>query len=356
MANSKISALTSATTPLAGTETLPIVQSSATKQVSVANLTVGRAINALSLTTTNGSSIQGLTVGRGAGAVSSNAAFGDGALPLNTTGADNVSIGVATLATNTTGSRNTAVGSTSLLLNSTGSDNSAFGYYALFSATGDQNTGAGRQALFSTTGSNNTAVGYQAGSSLTSGSNCAFFGNAAQPSSVTVSNEYSYGNSSVTSHRFYGNLTPLAAAKGINFTANTPAAGMTSQLLNWYEEGSFTATAVPDTGTITLSTNTLRYTRTGRTVHISGTLVVGSVSSPTNNVYVATLPFSAGLACGGGIAVDGTNAFAGQVGWFINAGQQSLYIYYRDATGAYVASAPIFKAGTVIRIDATYTV
>ena len=40
MANSKISALTSATTPLAGTETLPIVQSSATKQVSVNDLTV----------------------------------------------------------------------------------------------------------------------------------------------------------------------------------------------------------------------------------------------------------------------------------------------------------------------------
>ena len=44
MANSKISALTSATTPLAGTETLPIVQSGATKQVSVANLTVGRSV------------------------------------------------------------------------------------------------------------------------------------------------------------------------------------------------------------------------------------------------------------------------------------------------------------------------
>jgi len=41
MANSKISALTSATTPLAGTEVLPIVQSSATVKVSVANLTPG---------------------------------------------------------------------------------------------------------------------------------------------------------------------------------------------------------------------------------------------------------------------------------------------------------------------------
>lgn len=47
MSNSKISALTSASTPLAGTEVLPIVQSSTTKQVSVANLTAGRAITAL---------------------------------------------------------------------------------------------------------------------------------------------------------------------------------------------------------------------------------------------------------------------------------------------------------------------
>lgn len=48
MANTKISALTSATTPLAGTEVLPIVQSGATKQLSIANLTAGRAVAALS--------------------------------------------------------------------------------------------------------------------------------------------------------------------------------------------------------------------------------------------------------------------------------------------------------------------
>ena len=52
MANTKISALPASTTPLAGTEVLPIVQSSTTKQVSVANLTAGRAVatGALSVT------------------------------------------------------------------------------------------------------------------------------------------------------------------------------------------------------------------------------------------------------------------------------------------------------------------
>ena len=63
MANSKISALTSATTPLAGTEVLPIVQSGVTKQVSVANLTAGRAVNSAGGTFTD-NFVQG-TAGKG---------------------------------------------------------------------------------------------------------------------------------------------------------------------------------------------------------------------------------------------------------------------------------------------------
>jgi len=54
MADKKISALGASTTPLAGTEVLPIVQSSTTVNVSVSNLTAGRSVSAasLSLTTT----------------------------------------------------------------------------------------------------------------------------------------------------------------------------------------------------------------------------------------------------------------------------------------------------------------
>jgi len=54
MADKKISALTGASTPLAGTEVLPIVQGGATVKVAVSDLTAGRAVSAasLSLTTT----------------------------------------------------------------------------------------------------------------------------------------------------------------------------------------------------------------------------------------------------------------------------------------------------------------
>lgn len=44
MADVKISALPASTTPLAGTEVLPIVQSGVTKQVSVTNLTSGKTV------------------------------------------------------------------------------------------------------------------------------------------------------------------------------------------------------------------------------------------------------------------------------------------------------------------------
>ncbi len=52
MADLKISQLPAATTPLAGTEVLPIVQSGSTVQVSVDNLTAGKAISATTVTAT----------------------------------------------------------------------------------------------------------------------------------------------------------------------------------------------------------------------------------------------------------------------------------------------------------------
>jgi hypothetical protein len=49
MADKKISELTAATTPLAGTEVLPIVQSGSTVKVSIADVTAGRAVSATSI-------------------------------------------------------------------------------------------------------------------------------------------------------------------------------------------------------------------------------------------------------------------------------------------------------------------
>jgi hypothetical protein len=63
MADLKISQLPAATVPLAGSEVLPIVQSGTTVQVSVNNLTAGKAVSAstVTATTVTGTTVNGTT-------------------------------------------------------------------------------------------------------------------------------------------------------------------------------------------------------------------------------------------------------------------------------------------------------
>jgi hypothetical protein len=93
------------------------------------------------------------------------------------------------------------------------------------------------------------------------------------------------------------NLIQGTAAKGFNFTANTPAAGMTSQLFNWYEEGSYTPTAggfteVPGAGTITYSGS---YTRVGRLVKVTCLITCtggATVAAPGSATAYLTMPIT----------------------------------------------------------------
>jgi hypothetical protein len=64
MADKKISALDAASTPLAGTEVVALVQSGTTKKVPVSDLTAGRALSATQLTLSTGNLIIG-TSGQG---------------------------------------------------------------------------------------------------------------------------------------------------------------------------------------------------------------------------------------------------------------------------------------------------
>ena len=171
MADVKISALPVSTTPLAGTEVLPVVQSGATVQVSVANLTAGRAVSASSLnvtgvsTLTGGAVIQGLSAGLGANAVANNTVFGVNALKnAGLTGAGNTAFGTTALFSNASGANNVANGASSLFANSDGNNNTANGALSLFSnVSGNNNLALGYNAGYAITGNNNTIIGSVAG-------------------------------------------------------------------------------------------------------------------------------------------------------------------------------------------------
>ena len=93
-----------------------------------------------------------------------------------------------------------------------------------------------------------------------------------------------------------GNLVQGTAAKGVNFTANTPAAGMTSQLLNWYEEGTFTPTlgaASGDPTGVTYTAQVGSYTRIGRQVTAQCYIGFTTYTGGTGIIQITGLPFTA---------------------------------------------------------------
>ena len=108
------------------------------------------------------------------------------------------------------GSNNTSIGAFALSYPSTNryntyspfNHNTAIGAYTLSGLTFNNDT--------SETSNRNTAIGYKAGSNLRKGSNNIIIGDSAQPSSVTVSNEITLGNTRTSTFRVYGTYTNLS--------------------------------------------------------------------------------------------------------------------------------------------------
>lgn len=201
MADKKISALTGASTPLAGTEVLPIVQSGSTVKVSVDNLTAGRDMSAGNVTTTK------------------NIIFG-------------ASYAGGSFATDYLDGRYL----TSRIFNVPSGSSFVFAY-----AGGDGVT-------FSSAGDITPNI---------------------------------------------GNFKPIAG-KGIDFSANTHAAGMTSELLNDYEEGTWTGGISFGGGStgITYANRVGYYTRIGNIVTVSCYLVLSNKGSSTGTARITGLPFT----------------------------------------------------------------
>ena len=100
-----------------------------------------------------------------------------------------------------------------------------------------------------------------------------------------------------------GNLI-FASGQGIDFSANGNAAGMTSELLDDYEEGTWTPTVFPASGSFTSFSYQVRsgsYTKIGNMVYLRCNFYTNGVTVGTasGNLAISGLPFSAGNVAGG---------------------------------------------------------
>lgn len=243
MADKKISALTAASTPLAGTEVLPIVQSGSTVKVSISDVTAGRAVVASSYQVGTRLKISATHIADAAAPTGNNTglAFSSRIYPCDSAG--------------------------NLTNNTLSLGSSLYQFSSIH--TGD-----------------NVVIG--------------------------------------------------TANKGIDFSANTNLPGMTSELLNAYEEGTWT----PNQGSgLTVGgafSSNGRYTRVGRLVTVSGT-VIGATSIAVSAIgqICDNLPFtkagasvSTGTAFSSSLTTSGVAAAGGAILYSLTAlsgGTQILF-------------------------------
>lgn len=92
-----------------------------------------------------------------------------------------------------------------------------------------------------------------------------------------------------------GNLVIGTAGKGIDFSADPSAAGMTSELLDDYEEGTWTPNQGAGLTVVGAFTSSGTYTKTGRQVTINGRVNgATSIAVALGSVICTNLPFVTG--------------------------------------------------------------
>lgn len=128
-----------------------------------------------------------------------------------------------------------------------------------------------------------------------------------------------------------------------------------NNLLDDYEENTFTATATPGTsGTITLNDATLSYTKIGRLVFVSGNLTITSLSSPVGSINIGGLPFTAAVDAVANVNIQAPSS--GDIsfsGWLLTSHNNILKIY--ENSGVQPAnSANLLQTSSTIYISLTY--
>ena len=145
-------------------------------------------------------------------------------------------------------------------------------------------------------------------------------------------------------------INPLYTLGGVQLGGSGAA-----NLLDDYEEGTFTATATPGTsGTITLNDATLSYTKVGQLVFVSGNLTITSLSSPAGSINIGGLPFTASVDAMANVNISAPSS--GDIsfsGWLLTTHNNILKIY--ENTGVQPAnSANLLQTNSTIYISLTY--
>jgi hypothetical protein len=159
-----------------------------------------------------------------------------------------------------------------------------------------------------------------------------------------------------------GNLTPANTAYGIHLGVTTATA---SNLLDDYEEGTFTAAIQDNSGnSATLSNSTMTYRKVGSLVAVQGYISTTSLGSLSGAIHITGLPFtvpnanaayaSVNIGFGSGLAINANGHISGYfsinntqmilVNWDATTGSTNMSKDELSADGAFILSGHYYVA------------
>jgi hypothetical protein len=343
MADVKISGLPASTTPLAGTEVLPIVQSSTTKKVAVSDLTAGRSVSATSFVP-SGATIP--TIGMYSPVANSVGISTNSINAVYIDSGQNVGINTASrgakLDIKGGAASPPALGSGNGLFSIAPS---GFGMWMGVDGSGNSWWQATRtdSAIAYPILINPNGGGVAIGSSTAPGSN-----------NLTVAGTGKFGTTASV-----GAATPSTSGAGITFPA-TQSASTDVNTLDDYEEGTFTPTVIGTTsaGTATYTSQSGTYTKVGRQVTVN-IYVLYTSGTGTGKLKLAGLPFTSSAtnlaSCSVGVFSNITMTASNFPTPFINVSTTEVTFWSAPVGGGGYVIIDYDAAGEIM-VSATYFV
>ena len=254
-----------------------------------------------------------------------NTAVGYRAGYFTTSGTNNVVMGSGAATNWTSASTSIAIGSAAMASGAaSGNNNIAIGYSAMNSAAGTAsgNVCIGSNSMSVLSGNNNTAIGYNTGYPTgPTGTNNILLGYNAQPSGAAANNENTFGNSSTTSNRFWGDMKMGGSAAGTSGQVLTsagagvaptwsavPAPTFSSQTANTVLAAPNGSAGVPTFRAIVAADiPTLNQNTTGTAANVTGIVALANGGSGQSSAQAAMNAFAGAVTGGSYLRGNGTN-------------------------------------------------
>jgi hypothetical protein len=155
-----------------------------------------------------------------------------------------------------------------------------------------------------------------------------------------------------------GNVIIATSGKGIDFSATGQAPGMTSELLDDYEEGAWTANLTMTSGSVGYGAQAGKYVKVGNQVTATAWIAISSVSSPSGALSI-TLPFTTSFSTartGSYVMNFNLTGVTGQTQGWLNPGTANLLLTRNDNGAGSSLDGANLQIGTELYISITYIV